>query len=283
MDQPANRPQTDNIPLDVWYRKVAGAAVAAGAGFFACTQDAQAQIVLWTTNISTTGTVPTSSSIFFDYLTGTSSNTSFAGNQFELRRAPGAFDAGENYANLAPVNINNQAVGVHAGNYFYPTKLAAGAAIGPAQGFLTGPVGGLQTLAATVRSYGNWRPLPSGTAFLGLRFGDGTNFNYGWAEIAIDSGGNMNLTRFAYNTALNQPILAGQTPVPEPSSMALMVMGAAGMAAYRNAASKRSKRPRNRTSRSDSPLPSWRNRHDPPRFVPRRVIFGRFLTAVLAD
>jgi hypothetical protein len=233
MDQPVNRPLTDNIPHDLWYRKVAGAAVAAGAGFFGCPQDAQAQIVLWTTNISTTGTIPTSSSIFFDYLTGTNSNTPFAGNQFELRRAPGAFDANENYANLVAVNINNQAIGVHAGNYFYPAKLAAGAAIGPGQGFLTAPVGVLQTLAATVRSYGAWRPLPSGTAFLGLRFGDGTNFNYGWAEIAIDSSGNMNLTRFAYNTALNQQILAGQTPVPEPSSAVLLVLGAAGMAAYR--------------------------------------------------
>jgi hypothetical protein len=246
MDQPVNRPPADSIPLDVWYRKVAGAAVAAGTGFFACAQDAQAQIVLWTTNISTTGTVPTSSSIFFDYLSGTSSNSSFAGSQFELRRAPGAF-GGSNYANVVAVNINNQAIGVHAGNYFYPTKLAAGAAIGPGQGFLTAPVGVLQTLAATVRSYGNWRPLPSGTAFLGLRFGDGVNFNYGWAEIAIDAGGNMNLTRFAYDTVQNEQILAGQTPVPEPSSAVLLVMGAAGMAAYRK------RREQKRQAASESP------------------------------
>ena len=38
----------------------------------------------------------------------------------------------------------------------------------------------------------------------------------------------------AYDTVLNEQILAGQTSsVPEPSSAVLLVMGAAGMAAYR--------------------------------------------------
>ena len=149
MDQPANRPQTDNIPLDVWYRKVAVAPLLRVRGSLPARKTLRLKSSCGP-QTSARRTVPTSSSTLFDDSTGTSSNTSFAGNQFELRRYAWCVRRGENYANLAPVNINNQAVGVHAGNYFYPTKLAAGAAIGPAQGFLTGPVGGLQTLAATV-------------------------------------------------------------------------------------------------------------------------------------
>jgi hypothetical protein len=216
---------------DHWYRKLAGAAVAAGAGVLAAPSDAQAQIVVWTPNISTTGGQTGSgvSNIFFDFVSGTAQTTSFGSAQFQLQRS---YNAAFFYAK----NVNNHVIGNQGGAFFYPAKMAMNDPIGanPASQWLVAAGTRFQTLGFAALPYGNWQPLPS-NGFLGLRFGDGLgNFNYGWAEISIDANADVTLSRFAYDTVVNEQILAGQTSsVPEPSSAALLVLGAAGMAAYR--------------------------------------------------
>lgn len=62
--------------------------------------------------------------------------------------------------------------------------------------------------------------LPSGITYFGLRIGDGSgNYNYGWIEVSHSDDGDL-WTRFAFNDAVNQPILAGQTSaIPEASTL----------------------------------------------------------------
>jgi hypothetical protein len=222
-------------PTAHWYRKVAGTALTAGAGVFGCPSEAQAQIVVWTPNISTTGTTG-ASNIYFDFVSGTAQSTPFGNAQFQLQRSFRGTGIGQ-AAFFYALDVNNHAIGNSNNGFFYPSRMAAGDHIGNPGPWLVAAGVNFQTLGYQNFPYGNW-PSPS-TGFLGLRFGDGTNFNYGWAEVSLDSNSNVTLSRFAYNTVVNQEILAGQTSsVPEPSSAALLVLGAAGLAAYRKRGSK---------------------------------------------
>ena len=251
MKRPDNRKENGPSSSEHWYRKIAGTVVAAGAGVLTTPSDADAQIVVYTPNISTTGTTGFSQ-IFFDFHTGTAQNSDFmaATVLICLARTTVPVTAAHFYA----LGGQNQVIGRQVGAYQYPAKMMNGAAIGEAGPWLVQIPGFFMTLAHPA-GYGDWFPVPSGPAFLGLRFSDdgGLNYNYGWAEISIAADFNITMSRFAYDTVPNQQILAGQTTVPEPSSAVLLVMGAAGMAAYRSAASRRSKRPRNRPPRFDSP------------------------------
>ena len=77
-------------------------------------------------------------------------------------------------------------------------------------------------------------PLSS-TAFLGLRFGSGPDYNYGWVELSIDATGDVTVVDGAYQTTPDTAIAAGDmgTAVPEPASLLLLASGVAGLAAYR--------------------------------------------------
>ena len=68
--------------------------------------------------------------------------------------------------------------------------------------------------------------------FVGLRFDiPGGSPHYGFLDVAIDASGNQ-LTLFggAYESLADTPIVAG---VPEPGSLGLLALGAAGLAAWR--------------------------------------------------
>jgi hypothetical protein len=67
---------------------------------------------------------------------------------------------------------------------------------------------------------------PNDTGYLGLQIEiDGEN-HYVWAEITLNDELTFELARFAYNDVAGESITAGQ--VPEPSSAALLILGAAG-------------------------------------------------------
>ena len=89
--------------------------------------------------------------------------------------------------------------------------------------------------------------FPDGGNFIGFRFlnpSDGNNVDYGWALLAFDStnGPSAAIQDWAYACG-GDPIAAGQTSTdtscsnpgtaPEPSSLALLAMGAVGLAALR--------------------------------------------------
>lgn len=136
------------------------------------------------------------------------------------------------------------------------SNLAAGALIGPGGAFGGGYVGHLRL--QSVRT--NGIPINSGSfggfangvpGFAGIRLGSG---DYGWIRLQTDDLGlNQPLTTLLGGTPIGSgigfsdrvtvidwayddsgaAIRAGQTSVPEPSSLALLAAGAAGLAAFR--------------------------------------------------
>jgi hypothetical protein len=80
--------------------------------------------------------------------------------------------------------------------------------------------------------------------FFGFAFDIAGQRHFGWGELVLDPpssgtrGDGFNVTQAYYNDTPGAPIKAGDTvgdsvPVPEPSSLALVVLAAGGVAAYR--------------------------------------------------
>ena len=86
----------------------------------------------------------------------------------------------------------------------------------------------------TANGWGGGNFLNSTEKYLGVKFTIGANTNYGW--IQVDVGGtsvptNAVIKGYAYNDVDGGAITAGQ--VPEAGSLALLALGAAGIAALR--------------------------------------------------
>ncbi len=100
---------------------------------------------------------------------------------------------------------------------------------------LTQP-GPFETIAPTISAYSSSGPIGlfvDQTAFAGLQFYVGPDVYYGWMkvqEIPFLQGGGI-VYEYAFDTRPNTPIFAGA--VPEPSTWALLVVGALAMAAVR--------------------------------------------------
>ena len=117
------------------------------------------------------------------------------------------------------------------------SPLGAGAAVGPSQTF------GTQFVAANTYTTALLGSSSSGTKFgpfigaqgkfLGLRFqipADGST-HYGWARVSVADDLSMTLTDWAYESTADVGIIAGA--VPEPASLGLLALGAAGVVALR--------------------------------------------------
>jgi hypothetical protein len=72
-------------------------------------------------------------------------------------------------------------------------------------------------------TYDNGNPSP----YFGIRFGATAPYNYGWIQLREGTEpGAWDLVAYAYETTPDTPIAAGA--VPEPASLSLLALGAAG-------------------------------------------------------
>lgn len=117
---------------------------------------------------------------------------------------------------------------------YYPATDSSAATLNAAVNFLHG---------ATIDSTAQWLPNGTGAAYLhkpgystsfpagtrgyvGLRYGSGTDWNYGWADVSYNADASLTLHRFANETTLNLGIQA----VPESGAgvAGALVAGALG-------------------------------------------------------
>jgi hypothetical protein len=79
-----------------------------------------------------------------------------------------------------------------------------------------------------------------GSNFVGFRFDDGTGMKYGYAEFVldVDDSDGVTITQWWYDDAGGSVQVGGTPAVPEPNTLALLAMGAAGLGCYRAARKK---------------------------------------------
>jgi hypothetical protein len=142
---------------------------------------------------------------------------------------------------LAPFAANPNAVLVRTifddASSFRIRNLADAAEIGPGQAIwniANNPV----TYAAYINLQNDFATNEPG--YFGFRFAFGDDpdeYYYGWASMTVDlsaPGSGFKITEAFYQSTPNTPINVGQVAaVPEPSSLALLAAGAAGVAAWR--------------------------------------------------
>jgi PEP-CTERM motif-containing protein len=216
-------------------------AIAAGAA-----PNAAAGVVYWDPDATT----PVGGGIYFNVISG---NTTLASSdslepgavagEFALENMVGS--RGFLQAFLVGSANNEFAVAPAAswnGPSPYPTsaaRLARNATIGSALSFNNPktlfssggspyPNNVFPSLAANALELGQWNALGSG--YLGLTFQDGSQTDYGWAQITINPDYTVTLDAVGYDDSGNS-IPAGETP--EPNSMLLMALGASGLEVYR--------------------------------------------------
>ena len=120
----------------------------------------------------------------------------------------------------------------------YSLKLNAGTTIG-ASGSFTQFYSYLQdTYTGPFHSgfnQGDWSPGDRG--FLGLRLTVGADTFFGWADVSLNTltspGTVFTLHGYAYEDVAGMSIAAGAGAIPEPSTIALLVAGAAGILALK--------------------------------------------------
>jgi hypothetical protein len=202
------------------YGVAAGAAIAAGVSHTDATP-----ITLDLTSLSlSTRTTPAGGSLFFDVNAASAAaavgTTSFAGADFRISNNATFF----NSAGVSGLGGNAIAAGSPS---FIAARFNGSNSVGPGNAFnssgkIDGPV------------FGNFSP--GNTGYLGLRFTiTGSDTHYAWANISVNSGDTVTLNLLSYeslaDTSIHVPTSAA---VPDQgSSILLLTIGAAGIAAFR--------------------------------------------------
>lgn len=118
-------------------------------------------------------------------------------------------------------------------NFFYPTRLASSDQVSAGLTFSGGstvaPPGASFGSVANGSTIGNWAGVSEMEGYLGVQFPIDGNDHYGWVHLTWNPAtSTATIDKYAYQTIPGQP-----AHVPEPSSVALLAMGAAGLAARR--------------------------------------------------
>ncbi len=233
-----------NTRLNHYCAAGAGAVVLVGA---VSTADASITYINFNNQVFT-DTVPDNGSSTY-FTSGTAGNFDFNKDgviDFRLRQRASA-NSGSNLTNLAgfaaPTTGTINVVGASNSGNNYPSRLAAGATIGTGATFLTLATGVTGYLASKSGfSASQWVSATGpATGFVGISFTAGGQLYYGWVGLSVagqdaSTPYAITLSGIAYENVPNTAIIAGQTTggaVPEPSSVALVALGGAGLAAYR--------------------------------------------------
>lgn len=138
-----------------------------------------------------------------------------------------AFNAGTGFQDLSLVGFGgNQAVTFFGS----PVSLSAGTPLPGSQKF-TAPTAPMETSDS---SFDPWAASPN--SYLGLAFDIAGATHYGWARLTIEGDTTATLHDWAYEGTPRAAIATGETgqDVPEPATLTLIALGAAGVGALRN-------------------------------------------------
>ena len=158
------------------------------------------------------------------------------------------FNAQVDSAGGEKVYVVPPTTGGYVSNGSGPVPVAPGTVIGPGSTFTTGSNGILSKTSAVSPVF-NQYPWPNDSTqfrYLGIEFQDaalGPGTYYGWISVSAETDDSIaTVNGYAYNSVANACIGAGQTSgtcvntlaqTPEPSSLALLALGAAGLAVLR--------------------------------------------------
>jgi hypothetical protein len=203
------------------YGLAAGAAVSAG------TSPASASIVL----VNTPFTVSQDNPNFFWHVDG-GGTPDFDFNLFS------AFGAARLSVHNAAATYVDGFV-IHTQGAVFAVKAAPGLHLGPSLGSTPFLPHGVYHNHAYFTGSGDPFYLAAGQNFVGFRFVDGAQTDYGWANITLNPSSNPAITsitihNWAYDNT-GAAITVGQVPEPAQSAagLGLLALGAAGVSAYK--------------------------------------------------
>lgn len=158
------------------------------------------------------------------------------GNDFYLRHrsATSGGNLLAEYAVFGPNRSSGNSMIGQLGEGIIISNLGTGANVGPlatpwSNGFASATYQGVMNVGLTNFTFNN-------SGQFGFRFTSGSNTLYGWGSLVPDllaPGQGFKITEAYYQTTPGAAIAVGAVPVPEPSSMVLLAIGAAGLTALR--------------------------------------------------
>ncbi len=192
----------------------------ASGALLAAFSAAPAYAQIYNANLTTSAANP---NIFFSTTTGASSFATFTGATHELSFLSGGDDTVGGIATTSGVSTYFGNTSCTAARY------TAGASIDALSAFNA-------NIQYSIDTQNGWSYPGSGYVGLDYIPVSGTTY-YGWASINLAADHTLTLNNFAMQLNPNTAILAGATPAasaaPEPDAVALLALGASGLAAFR--------------------------------------------------